>query len=140
VCERPVDLGVGPTAPGAPTIDHVLPKALGGDDHPSNLRLAHRHCNGRRGSRLPELHWPARFIVSDPAPLWPVVRRALRRPGEWEVVGLLASAREAEEASAWLAGALADVLGQGWETRVAHDGSGPWRLGVRRDPSARVAL
>lgn len=31
-------------------LDHVLAKAKGGSDHPSNLRPAHASCNGRKGS------------------------------------------------------------------------------------------
>jgi 5-methylcytosine-specific restriction endonuclease McrA len=32
-----------------PTIDHVVPRALGGTHQLSNLRLAHDRCNRRRG-------------------------------------------------------------------------------------------
>lgn len=32
------------------TIDHVIPVSAGGTNAQSNLRLAHRECNGRRGS------------------------------------------------------------------------------------------
>jgi hypothetical protein len=131
VCGGDVDHEVAPTAAGAPTIDHVLPKALGGTNDASNLRLAHRRCNGRRGSRLPELDWPRDLAVSDPAPLWPAVRRALRRPGEWEVVGLLPSEDDAERAGSWLADGLSSVLGDGWQTRVRREGAGPWLLTLR---------
>lgn len=31
------------------TIDHAIPKARGGSNHLSNLRLAHEHCNNERG-------------------------------------------------------------------------------------------
>lgn len=35
---------------GAATeVDHILPKARGGDDSPSNLRAACRACNRSRG-------------------------------------------------------------------------------------------
>lgn len=33
------------------TLDHVIPKSLGGLDDPTNLRLAHRRCNAVRGNR-----------------------------------------------------------------------------------------
>jgi HNH endonuclease len=37
-----------------PSIDHVVPRSQGGDDYPSNVRLAHRACNSARGdSDLP---------------------------------------------------------------------------------------
>lgn len=34
---------------GRVTIDHAIPKARGGCDHLSNLRLAHEQCNEERG-------------------------------------------------------------------------------------------
>lgn len=38
----------------APSLDHVLPRSLGGDDGEANLRTAHRVCNARRGARIVE--------------------------------------------------------------------------------------
>lgn len=36
--------------PGADTVDHVIPLALGGAPlDPTNLRPAHHHCNSQRG-------------------------------------------------------------------------------------------
>jgi 5-methylcytosine-specific restriction enzyme A len=37
--------------PGADTADHVVAKARGGSDDPSNLRAAHRACNSAKGAR-----------------------------------------------------------------------------------------
>ena len=37
--------------PKAPTIDHIVPLADGGDDIKANVRLAHFLCNSRRGAR-----------------------------------------------------------------------------------------
>jgi 5-methylcytosine-specific restriction endonuclease McrA len=37
-----------------PVADHVLPRAEGGTDHITNLRAAHRSCNGRRGQAMRE--------------------------------------------------------------------------------------
>jgi 5-methylcytosine-specific restriction endonuclease McrA len=34
----------------APTIDHLVPRSLGGGGYDTNLRLAHRYCNSRRGN------------------------------------------------------------------------------------------
>lgn len=31
------------------TVDHVIPRAVGGTDRRENLVLAHRRCNGTRG-------------------------------------------------------------------------------------------
>lgn len=131
VCGGCVDRTVAATAPTAPTVDHVLPRSQGGGNEPANLRLAHRRCNGRRGSRVPELHWPADLPVDAPAPLLPVVRRALRRPGEWEVVALAATPDLAARAVAWLRGALSLVLGPGWEVRADEPVAGPARVLLR---------
>jgi 5-methylcytosine-specific restriction endonuclease McrA len=35
-----------------PVLDHVIPRAHGGTDHPSNLKPAHRSCNGRKGAKI----------------------------------------------------------------------------------------
>lgn len=37
--------------PGADTADHLVPRAKGGTNHPSNLAAAHRACNSRKGTR-----------------------------------------------------------------------------------------
>jgi 5-methylcytosine-specific restriction endonuclease McrA len=44
-----------PARPGDPlTVDHVLPLALGGTSHRTNLRAAHASCNSSRGgARFP---------------------------------------------------------------------------------------
>lgn len=34
------------------TIDHIIPRANGGSDKLTNLRLAHKSCNGARGARV----------------------------------------------------------------------------------------
>jgi hypothetical protein len=38
------------------TIDHVLPRALGGSNHDFNLVLAHRDCNCKKGAHHPYLN------------------------------------------------------------------------------------
>lgn len=38
---------------GATTIDHVIPRSLGGPDTLDNLRAAHGSCNSARGTKLP---------------------------------------------------------------------------------------
>lgn len=35
----------------APSLDHLIPRSLGGSDDPSNLKTAHRGCNARRGAK-----------------------------------------------------------------------------------------
>lgn len=48
LCGKPVD----PKATGkrAPSRDHIIPRAQGGPHRLSNLALAHRNCNHKRGS------------------------------------------------------------------------------------------
>ena len=53
ICGRPVDFEIKYPHPLSPTVDHIVPIALGG--HPSaleNLQLAHRICNRQKGARL----------------------------------------------------------------------------------------
>jgi 5-methylcytosine-specific restriction endonuclease McrA len=33
------------------TVDHILPRSLGGDHDPANLQLAHWSCNRAKGNR-----------------------------------------------------------------------------------------
>ncbi|HEU5279977.1 MAG TPA: HNH endonuclease signature motif containing protein [Gaiellaceae bacterium] len=43
----------GPFTVDDPAVaDHVVPRLYGGSDDETNLRAAHRSCNGRRGARL----------------------------------------------------------------------------------------
>jgi 5-methylcytosine-specific restriction endonuclease McrA len=44
--------GDGPRADDPWVADHVTPRMYGGSDNISNLRAAHRSCNGRRGASL----------------------------------------------------------------------------------------
>ncbi|WP_425564992.1 HNH endonuclease [Pseudolysinimonas kribbensis] len=36
----------------AATVDHLLPRSMGGTDDPSNLATAHLSCNSSRGASL----------------------------------------------------------------------------------------
>lgn len=51
ICHRKIDLNLPGTAKWGPTIEHITPVSLGGTNEPSNLALAHRHCNTARGNR-----------------------------------------------------------------------------------------
>lgn len=43
-----------PARPNDPlVVDHVWPRALGGGDHISNLRAAHRTCNSKKRDKPP---------------------------------------------------------------------------------------
>lgn len=52
LCHRKVNLALVVPHPGAPTVDHVLPRSRGGTDEPVNLQLAHFLCNSRKGAAL----------------------------------------------------------------------------------------
>lgn len=58
LCGEPVDMCADTNAPLAPTLDHIVPRARGGNDTEGNLRLAHRQCNVARGSDIPTYHQP----------------------------------------------------------------------------------
>ena len=52
ICGSQVDPDCDPQVGGrAPSLDHIVPRSLGGSDDDSNLRTAHRDCNARRGNR-----------------------------------------------------------------------------------------
>jgi hypothetical protein len=129
---------VDPCAPAgsreAGSVDHVVPRARGGGSEDENLRLAHRVCNSRRGSRLPELDWPPTVPVVDHAEIWPVVRRAVRRPGEWEVVGVVVGDEGRQDAEDWLGRAVPEVLGGAWEVQARELGPGLTALALRTAP------
>lgn len=134
LCGNEVDPAAPRGSGWAGSVDHVVPRARGGGDEPGNLRLAHRTCNSRRGSRLPELDWPRDVPVVDHTAIWSVVRRALRRPGEWEVVGVVVGEQGADRAQQWLGGAVPDVLGGAWQVRASSVGPGLTALALRTAP------
>lgn len=43
--ERRIDRKLGPESPWAATVDHIIPRALGGSSELVNLRAAHAKCN-----------------------------------------------------------------------------------------------
>lgn len=46
ICEEPVDASlIGSQSIWRPSLDHIVPHAIGGSDEPENLRLAHFWCN-----------------------------------------------------------------------------------------------
>jgi 5-methylcytosine-specific restriction endonuclease McrA len=48
-CGDPIDLTLSGNHPLGPSVDHILPRAQGGRDVPSNLQPMHRRCNTARG-------------------------------------------------------------------------------------------
>jgi 5-methylcytosine-specific restriction endonuclease McrA len=51
ICRVEVDMDLDGRLGMGPSIDHVVPISLGGDDTPANVQLAHRRCNSRKGNR-----------------------------------------------------------------------------------------
>ncbi|MBP2230550.1 hypothetical protein J2847_003855 [Azospirillum agricola] len=76
------------------TFDHLIPLAYGGIDEPSNVVLAHRRCNQRKGDRLPDAGELDRFFAA----------RRGSRLGVWPPLRAL---RAAEEGQEWIAVARA---------------------------------
>lgn len=54
ICSRKVNLNLKSGPKGSrrgPSIDHIIPRSLGGSDDLANLRLTHWGCNQKRGNR-----------------------------------------------------------------------------------------
>jgi len=51
ICNKAVKRDAVVPHPLAPTIDHVIPLAVGGTHEPLNCRCAHYICNARKGHR-----------------------------------------------------------------------------------------
>lgn len=51
ICGQAVDMGLRGFDPMAPSVDHIVARADGGSDDPSNLQLAHLTCNHRKSRR-----------------------------------------------------------------------------------------
>jgi len=54
LCTNPVDFSLRAPHPDSPSIDHKIPKALGGTDE-DGLQLAHLRCNQIKSKRLVEM-------------------------------------------------------------------------------------
>ncbi len=52
ICGKPCDINVHYNSNNYPSVDHLIPISKGGKDEWSNIRLAHRGCNSRRGNDL----------------------------------------------------------------------------------------
>lgn len=51
VCGDPVDMHADKSDLFRPSVDHVIPRAMGGSNDPSNLQLAHLWCNQVKNDR-----------------------------------------------------------------------------------------
>lgn len=52
LCSKPITEDGRIRGPGSPSIDHILPRALGGSDDVENLQAAHLGCNARKHTRV----------------------------------------------------------------------------------------
>jgi 5-methylcytosine-specific restriction endonuclease McrA len=50
ICRMPIDFTLKVPHPKAVTVDHLVPRSLGGRTTLPNLRLAHNRCNNDRGA------------------------------------------------------------------------------------------
>lgn len=132
ICDNDVDPRAPVGSANAASIDHVVPRALGGTSEPDNLRLAHRKCNSTRGSKVPELRWPHTEDLIDSAPLWPALQRMQKKLGTSETVAFFTSLTSAEEASAWVVIKATQLTGIPWTSEVHPTESS---YGVKLSPS-----
>jgi hypothetical protein len=51
LCTRPMDFTAVPNSKKAPTIEHLVPRSLGGGGEMSNLVLTHQACNAHLANR-----------------------------------------------------------------------------------------
>jgi hypothetical protein len=122
--------------PWQATVDHLVPRSRGGGNEPGNLRLAHRRCNNRRGSHLPELDWPREWPMLMTTNLWTALARLAPRPGAAEVIALAPIAALADAASTWAVERAEGLVPGGWESWCATDPAGPVAVWLRRVASA----
>lgn len=140
LCDSPINPDAPPGSVGAATVDHVVPKSRGGTSAPANLRLAHRRCNGRRGSHLPELIWPKELGLLDAPPLWRSLRhlvpasdrrgakrrrsarRSTRQSAQPLVIALAPTAESAQAAGEWAAESARRFLGGAWTATAEPTG------------------
>jgi hypothetical protein len=74
ICGRVLPKDAPPRSPYSPSVDHIVPLALGGAPfEPANLQVVHLSCNTARRNRQPELRRRGRArprVVRVPAESW----------------------------------------------------------------------
>lgn len=136
LCGGEIDPAAPVGSPVSATVDHLVPRSRGGSSEPSNLRLAHRRCNHRRGSHLPELDWPSEWSLLMACHLWTAIARLAPRPGRAEVVAFAPLTDLAEAAAGWVVERAESFVPGGWESWTAPDPSGPVAVWLRRPGSS----
>ena len=51
ICGNAIDMSARYPDPKSRSVDHIIPRSLGGGDELENLRIAHLSCNSRRGNK-----------------------------------------------------------------------------------------
>ena len=51
ICQEPIDTTLAWPDPLSLSLDHIIPRSLGGTHSASNLQAAHLQCNAKRGNR-----------------------------------------------------------------------------------------
>lgn len=69
LCGQPISMSTPRTEPLGLSLDHVIPRARGGENTLENLRPAHLHCNRQRGMRTSFRSSRAPFVASE----WPAI-------------------------------------------------------------------
>lgn len=136
LCGGDIDPAAAESSPWRATADHLVPRSRGGSSDLANLRLAHRRCNNRRGSHLPELEWPGDWPMLSAAHVWTSLARLAPRPGTSEVVALAPLPDLAEQAAAWVIEAAEGLVPGGWEAWTVADPAGPVAVWLRRPADA----
>jgi hypothetical protein len=136
LCGGDVDPEAPPGSPIRGTVDHLVPRSRGGASESSNLRLAHRRCNQRRGSHLPELRWPRGWPLLTSVNVWTALARLAPRPGSAEVVAVAPLVDLAADAAAWVVERAESFVPGGWESWIEPDRRGPVAVWLRRPGDA----
>lgn len=136
LCGGAIDPRAPADSPTGGTVDHLVPRSRGGGNEPENLRLAHKRCNVRRGSHLPELQWPREWPMLMTVHVWTALARLAPRPGTAEVVAMAPLPDLAGTASTWVVERAEEFVPGGWESWCVPDPAGPVAVWLRRPASA----
>ena len=136
LCGGEIDPTLPPNTSASGTVDHLVPRSRGGGNEAGNLRLAHRRCNVRRGSHLPELAWPGEWPLLMTVHVWTALARLAPRPGAAEVVAIAPLADLAADAAGWVVERAEAFVPGGWEAWTVADPAGPVAVWLRRPASS----
>ena len=132
VCDLPVVKVAAANDDQGPSIDRceVFAKPTG-KKKPAQAdeRLAHRHCNTKKGAVKPFIAWPDHLILFDPAPIVQSTERLIAKGGR-ELVARCASKTDANEAARWIEDRLTRLVpGIAFSTKI-DEGGGQFLLSV----------